>query len=260
MAEMPAATGSRKSRPLVLALGASLALNLALGAFEIRRTWRKGGLRYIAGQVGRGEPAPPPRLDFQKGLEERFRKLPASTGGVLLAGDSLVHDGPWAEVFGAIRARGIGGETTAGLLGRLDEITARRPGALFLLVGTNDLAAETGEAAILRDYRRILERVDAESPATQIYVMSVLPVDQDRPAGPVHDNGSIRSLNDGLRALAGEFPRARFLDVHDALAGPDGRLRAEYTTDGLHLTLGGYLRLCEAIAGAVRPHLPGPNP
>lgn len=262
MDDAPAvARAPRKARRMAGLLAVSVLLNLAFAGYEIRRAQRKGGIRYVVEQLGLAEPVPgppPPRADFQEELERGYRDLPPSEGGVILAGDSLIHGGPWAEFFGSIRNRGIGGETTAGFLGRLDEITARRPDALFLMLGTNDLAAEEPIGRIVANYRAILARIAAESPTTTVYVLSVLPVDQQRPGGPVHDNDSIRELNARLASLAAATPTARYLDVHDAMAGPDGRLRDEDTTDGLHLSPAGYRRLGRSLGDAVRAHLATP--
>ena len=61
-------------------------------------------------------------------MEARYPQAARTRPGeVVFAGDSLVADGPWAEFYSEIHNRGIGGETTSGLLGRLDEITEGRP-------------------------------------------------------------------------------------------------------------------------------------
>src|SRR5262249_22056738 len=151
---------------------------------------------------------------------------------IVFAGDSLIADGPWSELYSPIKNRGIGGETTAGLLDRLDEVTESRPRKIFFLVGANCLAADVPVAQVVRNYRKILERVRRESPQTQVFVISVLPVNQRLAGGPVHDNATIRVLNGQLRDLAGQFERVAFLDVFDALTDAGGDLRKELTTDG----------------------------
>ena len=105
------------------------------------------------------------------------------------------------------------------------------------------IAADIPVAQVIRNYRKILERVRRESPQTQIFVISVLPVNQRVTKGLAHGNATIRVLNVRLRDLAGQFESVTFLDVFDALTDASGDLRKDLTTDGLHLNLDGYLVL-----------------
>ena len=59
----------------------------------------------------------------------------------LFLGDSLTEYGNWRELFPGldIKNRGIAGDTTDGVLHRLDGITALSPDKIFLMIGINDL-------------------------------------------------------------------------------------------------------------------------
>jgi lysophospholipase L1-like esterase len=232
----------KRSRFVYVVLIASLALNVAGAAAFAARIVRKGGVRYLLERLDLRD-AGHPMLPFQVDWRARLRKLPNTAGEIVFAGDSLIADGPWAELYSPIKNRGIGGETTAGLLDRLDEVTESQPRKVFLLVGTNCLAADIPVAQVVRNYRKILERIRRDSPQTRLFVISVLPVNQRLEQGPVHDNATIRELNDHLRDLAGQFENAAFLDVFDALTDSSGDLRKELTSDGLHLNIDGYLIL-----------------
>lgn len=64
---------------------------------------------------------------------------------------------------------------------RLDSIVAGRPRAIFLMAGVNDLIFSTiAPEALLRQYERLLDRIAAESPATQVFIQSPLPLDEAR--------------------------------------------------------------------------------
>jgi lysophospholipase L1-like esterase len=228
----------------------SLALNIAGAATFAARVMRKGGMRYLLERLDLRD-AGHPMLAFQADRRAQFRKLPNTEAEIVFAGDSLIADGPWAELYSPIKNRGIGGETTAGLLDRLDEVTESQPRKIFLLVGTNCLAAEVPVAQVVRNYRTILERIHRESPQTQVFVISVLPVNQRIANGPVHDNAAIHELNDRLRDLAGQLERVVFVDVFAALTDVNGNLRKDLTTDGLHLNIDGYLILSRLLEGHV---------
>jgi lysophospholipase L1-like esterase len=245
-----------RSHLLLSLLIVSLSANvLGLSLFAVR-TSRKGGMRYLLERLDlRDAPARP--MPFQADWQARLRKLPNTEGEIIFAGDSIVAEGPWADLYSPIKNRGIGGETTAGLLARLDEITESHPRKVFLLIGTNCLAADLPLNQVIRNYRAILERIEHDSPRTKIYVLGILPVNQEVPGGPVHDNGTIRECNRRLRALVAEFPGVDFVDVSEGLTDADGNLRPELTKDGLHLTLDAYLivgaRLKDKVLGVDTP-------
>jgi lysophospholipase L1-like esterase len=228
----------------------SLALNVAGTAMFAARVMRKGGVRYLLERLDLRD-AEHPTLPFQADWRAQFRKLPNTKDEIVFAGDSLIADGPWAELFSPIKNRGIGGETTAGLLDRLDEVTEGQPRKVFLQIGTNCLAADIPVAQIVRNYRAILGRIRRESPEAQVFVISVLPVNQRFAQGPVHDNASIRLLNHQLHDLVGQFEGVAFLDVFDALTDASGDLRKDLTIDGLHLNIDGYLVLGRLLADHV---------
>jgi lysophospholipase L1-like esterase len=255
MADSPLNTSSvhrpKRYRFLYLVLIVSLALNAAGAATFAARVTRKGGMRYLLERLDFRD-AKHPMLPFQADRRAQFRKLPNTGAEIIFAGDSLVADGPWAELYSPIKNRGIGGETTAGLLDRLDEMTESQPQKIFLLVGTNCLAADIPVAQVIRNYRKILEQIRRESPQTDVFVISVLPVNQQLArGGPVHDNATIQELNHRLQDLAGQFERVAFLDAFDPLTDAHGDLREELTTDGLHLNIDGYLILGRLLEGHV---------
>ena len=208
-----------------------------------------GGVGYLASTGGLRRvlvkldllPITSSRMPFQEQDEARFRKLPGGSGGVYFAGESHAAGGPWAEFYSEVHNRGIGGETTTGFLGRLDEVIARRPRKLFLLLGTNDLASASRPSRVVANYRAILERLRSESPSTTVYVVGTLPVNRDFPEPDPFTNDDVREVNRGLAAMIDEFPNARFVDLTDVLVDASGALKPEYTYDGTHLSVEGYL-------------------
>src|SRR5919199_5722857 len=62
-----------------------------------------------------------------------FESTPG-TADIVMLGDSLTEEGNWTEVLPGWRVinRGIGGDTSAGVLKRLSEVIRRNPQVVFL--------------------------------------------------------------------------------------------------------------------------------
>lgn len=233
---------ANRRRGILALLVVSLSINTLGIGFMTFRVMRKGGLRYLLERLDLRD-AVHPLLPFQEDWRARLRKYPNTAGEIVFVGDSIIAEGPWSELYSSIKNRGIGGETTAGLLDRLDEVTESLPRKVFLLIGTNCLAADIPVAQVVRNYHKILERIRNDSPRTKTYLIGVLPVNQHFANGPVHDNGMIRDLNDRLKQLASEIGNVEYIDASVALSDQQGDLQKELSKDGLHLSLDGYLVL-----------------
>lgn len=179
-----------------------------------------------------------------------FRQLPVARKPIVFFGDSITQWGDWCEFFGKanILNRGIAGDNTNGLLARVDEVTRHQPKQLFILVGTNDINKKMPADAIVHNYRRIIDAVKKASPATKIYVQSVLPINNDLIGRQYYSgtNEQIQLLNEGLHQLAADM-KVTYLDIYHQLLDNSGQLEAGYTYDGLHLSGKGYLRWVKAL-------------
>ena len=180
----------------------------------------------------------------------QFEVLPVTSGSVVFLGDSITEGGSWHELFPDVRVhnRGIGGDTTPGVLERLHQVTAGRPAKVFLKIGTNDLSFGRREDEIVANIREIVDRIHAESPGTRVYVQSVLPRD-------VGYRERIESLNARL-AEAMPRQRATFVDLYPLFLAADGSILDRLANDELHLLGPGYEVWRDAIAPLVRPELP----
>lgn len=136
--------------------------------------------------------------------------------------------------------RGIAGDVTFGVLKRLDDITKRRPSKLFLLIGINDIGKDIPDAVIADNIRKIILRVQAESPSTKIYVQSILPLNPDVPKFPQHYDKQehVLSTNKLIRKVA-EDTHCPYVNIHDLFTDKEGKLDSKLTMDGLHLTPAG---------------------
>ena len=180
-----------------------------------------------------------------------FDVLPLHSSDIVFLGNSITDGCEWAELFENrhVKNRGISGDRSGWLLERLDSIIAAHPKKLFLMIGTNDLAAGISPDEIVRNVARLIDRFQTESKWTKIYVQSILPVngvDFSKFRNHYEHAHLIVPTNKRLEALCDE-KGVQYLDVWGALADYEGKLDKRYTNDGLHLMGPGYLVWRDAI-------------
>jgi lysophospholipase L1-like esterase len=179
------------------------------------------------------------------------------TGYIAFVGDSLTEAFPLSLLFPKLPTvnRGIVGDIVGepnsadprGILRRLNEsVHGVRPRHIFLLMGVNDLGDGTTGETLEGRHRHLIEQLTQRVPATSITLQSLLPVRGRfvRLEEAIHDS------NRRLKALAAE-KGIGWVDLTSALSDQEGRLREEFTNDGLHLNYAAY----EAWAAVLRPEL-----
>ena len=171
----------------------------------------------------------------------------------MFLGDSISEFGLWEEWFPEtpLLNRGIGGETSAQVLARLDT-AINEPRAVFLLVGTNDLTANVAHDTIVDNVRRILDEIERRAPGTPVHLQSVMPRTADFAE-------EIRLLNRRYLQLAETRPLVTYLDLWPALADENGLLAKRYTLDRLHLNGAGYRAWVEVLRPLVAAVTAGPT-
>ncbi|SEN65110.1 Glycosyl hydrolase family 20, catalytic domain [Mucilaginibacter gossypiicola] len=173
-----------------------------------------------------------------------FKTLPKTTDDIIFLGNSITDGAEWSELFGdsRIKNRGISGDISAGVIARLPEIAGRRPAKVFLLIGVNDLSRNTSPDSVVKNIGLISNYLHEQTPATQVYVQSILPVNKIYNKFGIHTNKSARiiEVNQRLESAA-DKNHYTYINIHDAFRGKDGLLRPELTNDGLHLKGEGYL-------------------
>ncbi|TVP62660.1 MAG: G-D-S-L family lipolytic protein [Nodularia sp. (in: Bacteria)] len=166
----------------------------------------------------------------------------------ILTGDSLTlwfppellpEDRNWLN-------QAISGESSDGLLKRLDLFDSTQPEVIFVMIGINDLIRGVSDQVILNNQRRIMAYLRQKHPKAQIVVQSILPHgDEDatwegRAKLLKIPNSRIRKLNQQLQNTATKVG-VKYLDLYPLFTNQQGNLRSEFTTDGLHLNPTGYV-------------------
>lgn len=172
-----------------------------------------------------------------------FDKEPMNTGNILFLGNSITEGGDWPALTGAAGAinRGIGGDIAYGVLKRLDEIIERKPSKLFLMIGINDIGMDIPDAVIADNVSKIISRVQSESPSTNIFLQSILPVNPEYPGFPQHYDKQYHVLmtNQLLSKVAVDL-EVTFINLFPFFLDDRQRLNKSLTYDGLHLNDEGY--------------------
>jgi lysophospholipase L1-like esterase len=224
---------SRLSRPFLIF---SLLLNLLLAGGIAFMLHRLGGWKYALHRFRSDEAG---LYAHRKSL---FEQLPEKKGSIVFLGDSQIEQCEWRELCGdtlPILNRGITGDHVDGVLARLPETLRHRPSKIFLCVGVNDLILGKPMLEIEGRYRQIVQQIRRETPDAQLFVQSVLPLNNKVKRIGI-ENGNIRDLNLRLAQIAEEYA-VPFVDIHAQLTDAQGNLAAKFTDDGLHLNGAGYL-------------------
>jgi lysophospholipase L1-like esterase len=166
----------------------------------------------------------------------QFSKLPQSESDIIMLGDSITDEGEWIELLSNINVknRGISGDTMERILYRLDTILAGKPKQIFLMFGINDLINDHKTVdQTLETYEKILNEFRDKIPDTEIFIQSVLPVNNNIFVY-WQDNKNIVKLNLGLKEFAKHF-NYKYIDIFSCMSDSKNQLDAQYTQDGLHL-------------------------
>ncbi len=235
-------------------LAVSLLVNVLAVAGVIRSIDARGGWEYLR---ARWEGAPDRggvNLDWANYVHRQtlFECLPKRTGRVVFAGDSLTQGCEWGELYPGVLNRGIGGDTSAGLLQRSGSLAELRPRALFLMIGSNDLLnLGLGPEQTLANIRAAVAKIRSQSPETRIYLES------NMPTWNVRVNAHSRGVNQGLRAMA-DSKTIFYIDLYPAFLKGEV-LNPAYSADGGHLNGAGYMLWKRLLDPYVEPLLAEPR-
>lgn len=190
----------------------------------------------------------------------------AVKGQTVFTGSSLMEMFPveeWVKELGSnapiVYNRGVGGYRTTDLLPILDAcVFDLRPRKVFINIGTNDLSDENiSLETLMLNYDRIITQIENRLPGIIIYMMAYYPVNYDaateemKPCLLIRTNEKINKANEMVAEIAARHNQ-RFINVNAPLTDEEGRLKAEYTIEGMHIKPEGYRAIFDDIMRYVK--------
>jgi lysophospholipase L1-like esterase len=177
----------------------------------------------------------------------------SSQDGIVFIGDSLFGnmganpEGKSSYYPGyKIVNRAIGGDTTRGVLWRLQEdALSLNPKALVILVGSNDLSAHAKAEEVIANIKSIIGKSAEVKPEMPIVLCTITP--RKSPVAPI-DKQWLLDVNQGIRGLSSE-KNVTIVDLYPVFVGADDEPNPEYfEKDLLHMNKAkGYPKLAEVL-------------
>jgi lysophospholipase L1-like esterase len=174
---------------------------------------------------------------------------------VVMVGDSITNGGNWNKLLNNKRIAnlGIGGDSTDGVLNRLEDIYYFNPKICFLMIGINDFQGNRSVEYVIENYQKIIQEIKQHN--IRVIVQSVLHLGHNyyinRIIGKNKNdweiiNGKVERLNKELEKKAKEYG-VEFVNINAELS-INNILEEQYGDySGLHLSQLGYEKWTEII-------------
>ncbi|HIF00713.1 MAG TPA: DUF1080 domain-containing protein [Fuerstia sp.] len=209
----------------------------ALPTSEVRLPG-EGALRRYDGYVKRW-------AEFRSAWSKRVQQDQKS---VVFLGDSITQG--WGTKFKdkfpgmKLANRGIGGDTTRGMLIRLQQdVLTLNPSAIVLLLGTNDIEVGIEADAIGRNFEKIIQAIKQHNPETPIVLCRMFPSS----AMMKRPKEIIQQVNQLYDATVKGDPQITVVDTWTLFAEESGDADPKWFRDLLHLNAVGYDRWAAAL-------------
>ena len=183
-------------------------------------------------------------LDYERKVKT-FRALPI-TGKDVILGDSMIsllnlrkyHLDDWINM-------GIAGDTTEGVINRLDAVHRQKPKRVILNIGSNDLVRlnHTSDEIILA----ITSIVESLESYAKVWVLTLTPINNQLDVSnhtyiAGRKNTDILDINQKLKETS-----LNVIDTATSLMDSSLNLHENLTSDGIHLNDKGYQIFAETI-------------
>lgn len=184
-----------------------------------------------------------------------FDLLPVYSNDIIMLGNSLTDGAEWNELFDNchVKNRGIVGDIIPGFFERLEPILKGQPRKIFIMGGVNDISHGVSADSIVSAMTQVVTTIQARCPKTEIYVQSMLPFNNDVRLWKLL-KGREQVVVDGNKGLESMCQRlgVTFINLYPLFVGENGKMKPEYTNDGLHLMGGAYLIWRDALLPYIR--------
>src|SRR5581483_6324781 len=176
------------------------------------------------------------------------RHVQQDQNSVVFLGDSITQG--WGDNMGGrfaglkVANRGIIGDTTRGVLIRLDEdVIALHPRAVVLLIGTNDLEEGADPDTIAANLKLILAKLEQSNPNLPVVLCQVFPSSESKK----RPSDKIKRVNQLYGAVVKGDRQVTLIETWTLFANAHGDAKPEEFPDLLHPNQAGYAKWAAAI-------------
>jgi lysophospholipase L1-like esterase len=189
----------------------------------------------------------------------RFRAADAAltrAPHVVFIGDSITENWTRSDpaFFDAERlGRGISGQTSPQILLRfMQDVIALHPRLVHIMIGTNDVAGNTGPTGAVDYENNIVAMVQlAHANHVQVLLASIPPAGAFPWRPGIEPAATITMLNSWLRTYARKSG-CHYVDYYAALADRNGSFQPQLADDGVHPNHDGYAVMEKVVMPALR--------
>ena len=200
-------------------------------------------------------------LKEQEKIQTKYRELNQISviePDIIFIGDSIIEYYPLQELLETSKTivnRGIRGYQTGLLRENLDaHLYGDAVDQIVLLIGTNDIGKDVPMNEALNNLESVIQTISRDYPLSQIKLVSILPVNEStdfKQTVYIRTNEKIKAWNQAYQDLSFAYMQAEYVSVFENLLDQEGQLKADYTTDGLHLSVSGY----QALSNILRKYI-----
>lgn len=166
---------------------------------------------------------------------------------VVFFGNSITRGSSFEKYFPDVQICNLGypGDTTDGMLLRVNQIKVVHPEKVFVMAGINGLHLQS-EQKFTDKYAMLVDSIKNAVPSAKIYLQSILPVNPSMKMGKGFDKRKIAKCNDIIQEIA-EQKGCTYINLYKLYATDDGIMPTELTRDGIHLFPKSYDRWANEI-------------
>lgn len=167
---------------------------------------------------------------------------------IVMLGNSLtenaVNAGDWNVLLRTknVVNRGISGDDALGITSRLVQILPKKPKAIFLMCGTNDLSHHLTAEQVFQKCKGVIDSIRSGAPETRLYVQSLLPINENfgRWKNLKGRTDDIPVVNEMLRQYC-EEQQITYIELFPYFTNRHNNVLIRFlSVDGLHLSKQGY--------------------
>lgn len=186
----------------------------------------------------------------------QFLNSQSQKGKILFTGSSLMEQFPINEMLMTngisltVYNRGIGGYTTDDMLEHMEEMVfGTEPSVIFINIGTNDIGSNGYKLEnLISNYEKIISLIKERLQNVKIYLIAYYPINDSPEVATLEwvkkvlktrTIENISKANSAVQTLA-QKTGCNYIDLNNGLTDANGRLKKEFTIEGIHMYPNGY--------------------